>query len=171
MSGQPPADPSGSTSHTVSRLSLTTFSTASTTAVGIARLVVPSTPAEVPLTPLAVLLVPLTTGAPLTPSLVGLDSLAFVDDEDVWVLFAVGLLDAAVAAAVSRRTSSSTLRMSAGNVLTSPDRSKASACDCTADGQFELCASREWRKRSWILRRKNMHVSLVLRSKRPRGCG
>ncbi|KAI0971827.1 hypothetical protein F4678DRAFT_432217 [Xylaria arbuscula] len=118
----------------------------------MARLAPLSTPAAVPLTPLVTLLVPLTAAAPLTPSFTALDSFAFVDEVVLFAVVADELLDDADAAAESRRTSSRTFRMSAGNVVTSPDRSNASACDCMADGQFELCASSEWRKRSWILR-------------------
>lgn len=63
----------------------------------------------------------------------------------------VVLVVPSLAAAVSCRTSSRTRRTSAGNVVTSPLRRSASACDCTADGQLEGCALSECRKCSWIL--------------------
>jgi hypothetical protein len=130
------------------------------TAVGMARLgaasgLVVAVPLELP----AVLLLPLpfvvAAAVPFTPLLA---SVVFVDDDDDVLLFVIVVLfvgegeeEEEVAAAVSRRTSSSTRLMSAGNVLTSPDRSRAMAWDCMAAGQLELCASREWRRCSWIL--------------------
>jgi hypothetical protein len=137
-----------------SRLSRTNFNALSRTAVGIARLGVPSAFVDNdPALPLvaALLLLPLVAATfPFEPSLLAEpDSAAFVSaslsllDDDV--------ASAAVAAAVSRRTSSSTRRMSVGNVVTSPDRSKESACACIIDGQLVGCASREWRNWSWIL--------------------
>jgi len=131
-----------------SSFSRTSFNALSTTAVGIARLGVPSAfvddDAALPLVA-ALLLLPLVAATfPFEPSLLA------EPDSAVFVSASLPLLDddeanAPVAAAVSRRTSSSTRRMSVGNVVTSPDRSNDSACACIVDGQLAGCASREWR--------------------------
>lgn len=80
------------------------------------------------------------------------------------LLLLVPVVPAASAArtvAVSCRTSSRTRRISAGNVLASPVRRSVSACVCTAEGQFDGCASRLWRSCSWILGGRRQVMSAI----------